>query len=217
MCSTKKNRRADEFGDQQRGDGKGGIDHASLCDADSGVQYTPDSVRELVHDGEVWVEEHPGAWLAFCDYADECIRTGRPFAGNHLSKVLSDHDFEGRQKRDLVNHKTGEDASISRTLYAYLVRKLITEKPALRPLVHLRHSRFDPCFDWRIRELGIVLVNADQEPDEDEEPKDEEPPEQLTLDQLLDLVEVMREHPGATCADALDYWESLGDDEGVDA
>ena len=206
MSSTKKNRRAAGRQTRQRDGVESGINHASLCDADSGVQYTPDGVRELVHDGEVWVEEHPGAWLAFCDYADECIRTGRPFAGNHLSKVLSDHDFEGRQKRDLVNHKTGEDASISRTLYAYLVRRLITEKPDLRPLVQLRHSRFDPCFGWRVRELGIILVAADEEPDEGEEP-----PEQLTLDQLLDLVELMREYPQATCADALDYLGSLRD------
>ena len=205
MPSNKKNRRAGEFGDQQRGGDKYGI----ITDADSGVQYiAPDSVREQAHDGEVWVEEHPGAWLAFCDYADECIKYGRRFSGNHLPKILVDHDFEGRQKRDLVNHRTGEDASISRTLYAYLVRKLVTEKPDLRPLVQLCHSRFDLCFGWRIRELGIVF--ADEEPDYDD-------PERFTFDQLLDLVELMREHPHATCADALVRWESLDDDGDADA
>lgn len=152
MSSKDKTRRADNFGEEQHD----GLKLGNEAPFESGTcndSTTPDvdldrlskALAWLAY-GRSWRTDNMPAWLAFEQYARQCIAEGKPLSGNALHAIVKRHDF--------VNLHTGETTTLNRTVIPLFVRWLLREHPGLS--AELRRSFFDVLFS-----PGEVVADAE--------------------------------------------------------
>lgn len=153
MSSKNKTRRAESLPTEQR-DGRELTDVEALLRVAGPYQSTtPDVDPDRLSKALAWVSyarnwriDNMPAWLAFEEYARQCIAEGKPLSGNALHAIVKRHDF--------VNLHTGETTTLNRTVIPLFVRWLLREHPGLS--AELRRSFFDVLFS-----PGEVVADAE--------------------------------------------------------
>lgn len=140
MSKQAETRRAGNFGEEQR-DGRELGNEAPFESDTCNDSTTPDPDRlskalAWLAYGRSWRIDNMPAWLAFEEYARQCIAEGKPLSGNALDAVV--------KRKDFTNLRTGETTTLNRTVIPLFVRWLLREHTGLK--AELRRSFFDVLF-----------------------------------------------------------------------
>ena len=145
MPKNKETRRAGNFGEEQR-DGRELTDVETLlrvAGPDHRTTVDPDRIEKALAwlaYGRCWRIENMPAWLAFEEYADQCIAKGKQLSGNALHAIV--------KRKDFVNLRTGRTTTLNRTVIPLFVRWLLRERPGLK--AETRRSFFDVLFPGEV-------------------------------------------------------------------
>lgn len=138
----KSTRRADNFGEEQRDGLRIGNEapfESDTCANDTTLNVDPDRLAKALTwlaYGRSWRIDNAPAWLAFDEYAAQCIEEGKTLSGNALHAIVKRHDY--------ANVRTGRTTGLNRTVLPLFTRWLVREHPGLK--VELRRSFFDTLF-----------------------------------------------------------------------
>lgn len=151
MPSKGNTRRAGNFGEEQRDGLKMGNEapfESDTCNDSTTPDVDLDRLSKALAwlaYGRSWRIENMPAWLAFEDYADQCIAKDKPLSGNALHAIV--------KRKDFVNLRTGRTTTLNRTVIPLFVRWLLRERPGLK--AETRRSFFDVLFS-----PGEVVTDA---------------------------------------------------------